>query len=105
MAFKLTVLSLIVFALNIPFGYWRSNVKKFSLQWILAVHVPIPFIIFLRLYSHIGFIWYTYPFLIGSFFLGQRGGSYIKSKLSEHCKQTTSFIFSDLLKCFKESKR
>ncbi len=42
---KLIIVSIIVFSINIPFGYWRANVKKFSLQWILAVHIPVPFII------------------------------------------------------------
>lgn len=68
---KITLVAIAVLLLNLPFGYWRSKVKKFSLQWFLAIHIPVPFVILLRIYSNIGFELYTYPVLIGSFFLGQ----------------------------------
>ena len=74
---KLLYVSLIVFILNIPFGYWRTNVKKFSLQWILAIHLPVPFVIGLRLLSGLGFQFVTYPALVGAFFAGQLLGSKI----------------------------
>ena len=77
---KVFLVALIVLLLNIPFGYWRGNVKKFSLQWALAIHVPIPFIIFLRIYSGMGFELYTYPVMILVFFLGQYAGTKIYSK-------------------------
>ena len=64
---KLTIIALLVFILNIPFGYWRANVKRFSSQWFLAIHLPVPFIIALRILSGIGFAWYTYLFLVGAF--------------------------------------
>ena len=60
-----------VFVINIPFGWWRDNSRKFSLQWILAVHVPVPIVIGLRLASHLGWHLSTFPVLIGSFFFGQ----------------------------------
>lgn len=106
MALKLTILSIIVFILNIPFGYWRSNVKKFSVYWFLAVHLPIPFIVLLRIYSNIGFVWFTYPALVGSFFIGQRYGSNLRSMVLRRCGQATSVIFNDLWRCFpyKSSK-
>ncbi len=68
---KITLVAIAVLLLNLPFGYWRSKVKKFSLQWFLAIHIPVPFVILLRIYSNIGFEIYTYPVLVGSFFLGQ----------------------------------
>lgn len=34
---------------NIPFGRWRSKYKKFSLPWWVLIHVPVPFIIILRI--------------------------------------------------------
>ncbi len=98
MALKLTIISVIIFIMNIPFGYWRSNVKKFSLQWFLAVHVPIPFIVLLRIYSDIGFVWYTYPFLVGSFFLGQRYGSYLRTRMLELYGNVSSSIFTDIIR-------
>ena len=60
-----------VFMLNIPFGYWRDRSRKFSLQWILAIHLPIPLIIGLRIVTHLGWHPSTFPVTIGSFFLGQ----------------------------------
>jgi hypothetical protein len=67
----LWVVAAIVFLLNLPFGFWRARVRKFSLQWILAVHVPVPFIIALRLISGLGFRLVTFPVMIGAYFLGQ----------------------------------
>ena len=34
-----------VLVLNLPFGFWRSRVKKFSVPWFLAIHLPVPMII------------------------------------------------------------
>ena len=61
----------LILLFNFPFGYWRANVKKFSLQWALAIHVPVPFVILLRFVSGIGFAFVTYPVLVGAFFTGQ----------------------------------
>ncbi|MFZ1291838.1 MAG: hypothetical protein WAR79_17200 [Melioribacteraceae bacterium] len=73
--------AIIIFLLNLPFGYWRSKVKKFSWQWFLAIHLPVPFVVLIRIFSNIGFQFYTYPILIGSFFLGQFLGKIIIPKL------------------------
>jgi len=35
-------------AANLPFGAWRATVKRFSLQWFLSIHLPIPLILLLR---------------------------------------------------------
>ena len=80
MIIKLTIITILVFVFNIPFGYWRANVKKFSLQWVLAIHIPVPFVVFARIYSDIGFAWHTYVFIVSSFFLGQKFGAYILKK-------------------------
>ncbi len=76
----LALVCILVFILNMPFGYWRAGVKKFSLQWFLAVHVPIPFVVWLRFGFHLGFQLYTYPFMIGAFFFGQWVGARIRLK-------------------------
>ena len=73
----LLVVFIIDFILNIPFGYWRASEKTFSLNWFLSIHLPIPFIIMLRIYSNIGFALYTYPILVFSFFAGQFLGKYL----------------------------
>ncbi|HSE97289.1 MAG TPA: hypothetical protein VLD57_03395 [Blastocatellia bacterium] len=76
----LLLVALSVFLLNLPFGYWRASVKKFSWQWICAIHVPVPLVIALRIYSGLGWQLYTFPVLVAAFFAGQFAGSLIKRK-------------------------
>ena len=61
----------LVLLLNLPFGFWRASVKKLSRQWILAVHLPVPAIIALRIFSGLGFQLISFPIMISAFFLGQ----------------------------------
>jgi hypothetical protein len=63
--------ALAVLLLNIPFGFWRDGTKRFSLPWFLAVHLPVPMVVALRILSALGWRLITFPVLIGSFFLGQ----------------------------------
>ena len=49
MAAKIAIVSLISFLVNIPLGMWREHTRKFSWQWILAIHASIPLIIGLRI--------------------------------------------------------
>jgi len=98
---KLLLISLLVFAFNIPFGYWRSNVKAYSLQWFLAIHIPVPFIIALRLVSEIGFVWFTYVFLVTAFFLGQKTGSVVMKMIHRACQHASSCLVMDLMRCFR----
>jgi hypothetical protein len=93
---KLLLISLIVLVMNIPFGYWRAHVKTFSLQWFLAIHIPVPFIIGLRLISSIGFGWLTYVFLVAAFFLGQKTGSFLLKRIENVCHQVSSCLVMDL---------
>lgn len=64
-----------VILLNIPFGYWRENVKKFSTQWFLSVHLPVPVIMFLRIQMGLGWELSTYLMLVGAYFTGQYLGA------------------------------
>ena len=77
---NLLFVSIFVFVLNLPFGYWRANVHTYGLQWILAIHLPVPFVIAARIFFNIGFEFYTYPILISAFFLGQYLGKYLYTK-------------------------
>ncbi|MEA3460829.1 MAG: hypothetical protein U9R49_03045 [Bacteroidota bacterium] len=95
----LVIISILVFLLNIPFGYWRANVKRFSTEWFLAIHIPVPIIVALRLLSGIGFGWYTYVFLVGSFFLGQQLGSRLMKWIHQYCQQESSCLVMDLYRC------
>ena len=73
-----------VFCLNLPFGYWWAKVRKFSMPWLLAVHIPVPLIIALRAYSGIGWRFVTFPVLIGAFLLGQYAGGIMSRLLNHH---------------------
>lgn len=72
----------IVFLLNLSFGIWRARVRVFSWPWILAVHLPVPVIIALRIYSGLGWRLVTFPVLIGAFLLGQFAGGKLNRWLS-----------------------
>lgn len=74
---KLWLIAATVLALNLPFGFWRARVRKFSWQWILAIHLPVPLVIALRISSGLGWRFYTFPVMIGAFFLGQMLGARI----------------------------
>jgi hypothetical protein len=96
---NLFLVALSVYLLNIPFGYWRENVKKFSLQWALSVHLPIPVIIAIRIYSGIGFKFFTYPVLVGAFFLGQLSGALIYDwRVKKVCLPVSGCLFMDVFR-------
>lgn len=76
---KVVLVALLVFLINLPFGALRGREKKDSFKWFLYIHLPIPLVVLLRIYSDIGFALYTYPVLIGAFFSGQMlGRKYIR---------------------------
>ncbi len=72
----------IVFVLNLPFGYWRANVRKFSRPWFLSVHAPVPLVIALRVLSGLGWQLITFPVMLGAFFGGQFAGGGLHRLLS-----------------------
>ncbi len=78
--FSLIELVLIVLLLNIPFGYWRCGTNKFSRQWMMAIHLPVPFVFILRIMS--GFTLVVIPFLILACAIGQFIGGKIRNILS-----------------------
>jgi len=97
---KLLVISLLVYILNIPFGYWRAHVRKFSFQWFLAIHLPVPIIILMRIYSDLGFAWFTYVFMVLAFFLGQKTGATLLKKFKTADKNVSSCLIMDLFRSF-----
>ena len=68
---KLLAVAVAVFLINLPFGYWRAHVPARSRQWFLAIHLPVPFVIALRVFSGLGWQFASFPVLVGAFFLGQ----------------------------------
>ncbi len=79
---RLAAAAAAVALLNLPFGYWRACVEKFSGRWILAVHAPVPLVIAIRLLSGLGWQVVTFPVLIGAFFTGQFVGGHPKRRLA-----------------------
>ena len=67
-----------VLLLNLPFGFWRASVRKFSFPWIVAVHAPVPCVIALRLLSGLGWRLQTFPVMVGAFFAGQYLGGKLR---------------------------
>ena len=99
---NLFIISILVFTLNLPFGYWRINVKKFSLQWFLAIHLPIPFIILFRFFSGAGFELFSFPFTITAFFLGQLVGAGIfKIRRDTGAQPLSSCLVMDVVRVRK----
>jgi hypothetical protein len=78
----LGVAAIVVFFINIPFGYWRSRVRKFSAQWILAIHMPVPFVIACRLLLGLGWHLSTIPILVAAFCAGQFAGGKLRQCFS-----------------------
>lgn len=66
-------------AINLPFGHLRSKAKRYSLRWFLCIHLPIPFIYFLRKILMVPGL--AIPLIVVAAVLGQVwGGKLIKSK-------------------------
>jgi hypothetical protein len=75
---SLLLVTVAVILLNLPFGFWRAGVKRFSRPWFLAVHIPVPLIIGLRIVSGIGWRLVTFPLLVGAFCAGQFVGGRLR---------------------------
>jgi len=82
----LWIASILVFFMNLPFGYWRARVPRYSLQWILAIHSPVPLVIACRLLLGLGWQLITFPVLMGAFFGGQLAGGLLQ-KLNKDSRQ------------------
>ena len=69
------LVSLLAFATlsNIPLGYLRMGSPRYSIRWFVYIHLSVPFIIGLRISSHIS--WQAIPFSIALAVAGQMIGS------------------------------
>jgi hypothetical protein len=68
---SLWALALAVLVMNLPFGFWRAGVQRFTRPWFVAVHAPVPVVILLRIVSGLGWHLASFPVLVGAFFTGQ----------------------------------
>lgn len=75
MFFGLIVAAILV---NIPLGYFRQGVAKFSFAWYFYIHISIPFIIYLRIKS--GYSWKFIPLTIAGAIIGQIVGGRLRKK-------------------------
>ena len=75
---RLWAVALAVLALNVPFGFWRAGTRKFSLPWFLAIHLPVPAVVALRILLKLGWTVPVVGVLMAFFFLGQFVGSRLR---------------------------
>jgi len=99
---NILLLTIFAFIINIPFGYWRSNVRKYSLQFFLTIHIPVILIILYRIFSGTGFEIMTLYFTVPSFFLGQLTGSKIYAlRKNNGAKPLSSCLVMDVIRINK----
>lgn len=83
------IVAIIVFVINIPFGFWRGSLRKFSILWFVAIHAPVVISIFIRKYAEINFHFLNIMLFVCVFFAGQLSGKY-SYKLYHLRKQHTN---------------
>ena len=67
----------LVVLLNLPLGYLRAGVKKFSVRWFIAVHAAIPLVALLRFAMGVDWRLVTLPLFVAAYALGHfLGGEY-----------------------------
>ena len=69
-----------VLILNVPFGFWRAGARKFSPVWFLAVHMPIPLVVWIRLFAGVGWRLTTFPLFLAAYFGGQLVGGALRRR-------------------------
>ncbi|MGB5590911.1 MAG: hypothetical protein WBN31_08210 [Gammaproteobacteria bacterium] len=77
---NLGILLLATLILNLPFGYWREGVRKFSPAWFVAVHAAVPLIVLLRLGLGVEWKLLHLPFMIAAYFGGQTLGARLRRR-------------------------
>jgi hypothetical protein len=77
---SITVIGLVLlaFVISVPCGYLRQNYKKYSFMWFFLIHLPIPFIVLLRVKAGIG--WQVIPLTLGGSVAGQVIGGIVSRR-------------------------
>jgi hypothetical protein len=88
MWWKIALVSLLCFLVNIPLGARRERARKFSLAWIFWVHASIPLIIFLRIWLQLHLI--AIPINIAAAVMGQLVGAAPEKKKRRALTPTAS---------------
>lgn len=71
-------MALVIFLMNLPFGYWRVRTRKFTLPWFLAIHLPVPVAIGVRILAGVGWRLSSLPVFVGAFVAGQLLGGRLR---------------------------
>jgi hypothetical protein len=79
--YHLPVLAVSVALVNVPFGFARAGLKKFSPGWFVAVHAPVPLVVALRLAGGVTWRMGVFGILVVAFFGGQWVGATIRGLL------------------------
>ena len=80
MTLPVILMAVATFLLNLPMGYWREGVRKFSWQWIVAIHAMVPVVILMRRMLDIGFAWWTFLVTVPCYFGGQFVGARLRRR-------------------------
>ncbi|HEX5650166.1 MAG TPA: hypothetical protein VFX69_10975 [Steroidobacteraceae bacterium] len=78
LAYALAILA--TFVVNVPFGYWRAGVRKFSPAWFVAVHAAVPVVVALRFGLGLPFRWTVFPLFVIAYFGGQTVGARLRQR-------------------------
>jgi ABC-type glycerol-3-phosphate transport system permease component len=80
------IIGLVVFTLivSIPCGYIRQNFPKYSIVWWVLIHLPIPFIVLLRIKA--GLNWHYIPLTLGGSVAGQILGGALSRRRKQNAK-------------------
>lgn len=76
------IVALGVLLVNLPFGYWRAGVRKFTPAWFVAVHGSVPLVAGLRVLAGLGWQLATFPLLVIAFVAGQFLGGRLRQALT-----------------------
>lgn len=81
------VLLLAIVLVNLPFGYWREGVRKFSPAWFVAVHAAVPIIVLLRMALGIEWRLVNLPLMVVAYFGGQTIGARMRRRRGQRREQ------------------
>ena len=73
------IAAILILLINLPFGFWRAGVRKFSPAWFVAVHAPVPLAIGLRSLIGLGWQLGALPLFVAAFFAGQFVGGKLRA--------------------------
>lgn len=82
--FSIVGLVILALVISIPCGYIRQNFPKYSFAWYFLIHLPIPFIVLLRIKA--GLSWHFIPLTLGGSVAGQIIGGAVSRRRKQNDK-------------------